>query len=111
MAVFRKEVPILNASLDVSSYDIVVIGSPVWACSTAPPVRSFIVDVEGLKGKKVAAFTTMYRGGGSLVVKCISAAARKKGASFAAGVCLSIEECLNNNVIKSKIKDFVKLLI
>ena len=42
---------------DPDKYDTVVIGSPVWASSPAPPVRSFAaLYADALKEKKLAAF-------------------------------------------------------
>ena len=38
-------------------YDTVIFGSPVWASSFAPPLRTFIEDNRGaLAGKRLAAF-------------------------------------------------------
>jgi flavodoxin len=111
MAVFKREVPILNANLDVGSYDIIFIGSPIWACSAAPPVNSYMMDVEGLMGKKVAVFASMYRAGGALAVKCMLGTARKKGAAAEEGICFSREECANDTMMKLKIKEFIKPLI
>jgi flavodoxin len=43
---------------NVSGYDLIVIGSPVWASSPAPAVNSFVKEA-GLKGKKVVLFFTL----------------------------------------------------
>jgi flavodoxin len=41
----------------IENYDLLFIGTPVWAGKITPHVRSFLKDVE-LKGKKVFLFTT-----------------------------------------------------
>ena len=46
-------------------YDTVIIGTPVWASSFTPPIRSFIEENRAaLKGKRFAVFVC-YSGGGA----------------------------------------------
>lgn len=45
---------------DADAYDRIVFGSPVWASSFAPPLRTFIRDQgDALSGKRFAAFVCM----------------------------------------------------
>ena len=55
---FMGEEPELEEySLDLSEYDRVVLGFPVWATTFAPPMRTFMAqNKEKLKGKRVSAF-------------------------------------------------------
>ncbi|WP_416176502.1 flavodoxin family protein [Clostridium sp.] len=53
----EKETEIVIKSVDVSKYDILIIGSPVWASHITPAVRTYI-DQNKSKIKKVAFFTT-----------------------------------------------------
>jgi NAD(P)H dehydrogenase (quinone) len=48
----REEIP------DLSSYDAVLFGGPVWAFTASPVVISFIKEIPSLKGKKALCFTT-----------------------------------------------------
>ncbi|MFM0500197.1 flavodoxin family protein [Paraburkholderia caffeinilytica] len=43
-AIRRRPVEIVPAGLSVSKYDLVVIGSPVWASSVSAPVRSYLIE-------------------------------------------------------------------
>jgi len=43
---------------DVSPYDLVVIGSPVWAFATVPAINTFLDNVLGLEGKRVMVLLT-----------------------------------------------------
>lgn len=50
---------------DGEKYDYVIFGTPVWASSFTPPIRTFIKEnKEKLNGKKIAVFTC-YMGGGA----------------------------------------------
>lgn len=44
-------------SVDLSAYDRIIFGFPVWASNFTPPLRTFIEDhAEALKGKRFAAY-------------------------------------------------------
>ena len=50
-----KDKPMLkNYNFDVSKYDVIVFGTPVWASSYTPPLRTFIEEQASfLKNKKI----------------------------------------------------------
>ena len=61
-AVFMKSLPELESlDKDAGDYDVLFIGSPVWAGTYAPPVRSFLEKVS-LSGKDIGLFCC-YGGG------------------------------------------------
>ena len=49
---------------ELEKYDCIILGSPVWARTFAPPIRTFIKENAGIAAKKVAAFVC-YSGGGA----------------------------------------------
>jgi flavodoxin len=49
--------PKLKEHIELREYKTIIIGSPVWAYTFAPPIRSFITD-NSKKKKKVAFFCT-----------------------------------------------------
>ncbi len=59
------EKPELEAyEVNLSEYDQVIFGFPVWASNFTPPVRTFIEEnKEALKGKRFAAFACQSGGG------------------------------------------------
>lgn len=57
-----------GVSYDVSPYDLVIIGSPVWAFAPVPAVNTYLDKVNGLHGKKAAILLTS--GSGIGVKKC-----------------------------------------
>jgi len=60
--------PPITGSCDVSGYDTVVIGFPVW-WYTAPTIINTFIESVDLSGKKIKIFCTS---GGSGVDKCVS---------------------------------------
>lgn len=62
-AIRRRQVEIVPAGLDVSAYDLVVIGSPVWAGSVSAPVRSYLI--ENRAGLSQVAFFCSFGGRGA----------------------------------------------
>jgi flavodoxin len=57
----KKEPELKELRHSINDYDRIIIGTPVWASSFAPAIRSFLKQNE-IKGKEVAFFCT-YMGG------------------------------------------------
>ncbi len=65
--VVMKEIPELEPiDLNLANYDLVILGTPVWAGSYTPALRSFLEQVD-LSGKKVALFCS-HEGGIGLTI-------------------------------------------
>jgi flavodoxin len=45
-------------SVDVSEYDLIVFGSPVWAFKPTPAIHTAIANLKGCMGKPAVAFST-----------------------------------------------------
>ncbi|MBR3132931.1 MAG: flavodoxin family protein [Clostridia bacterium] len=55
---------------DSDKYDTIIFGSPVWASSFTPPIRTFIKDnMEKLKDKKIAVFICSMGGGSAKTIE------------------------------------------
>lgn len=51
-------------TFDAAKYDRIILGTPVWASTFAPPLKTFILEnKDKLKGKKIAAFTCFTQSG------------------------------------------------
>lgn len=84
-SVFFNEKPKLkNTVTDLAAYDLIIIGTPVWASSCTPPVNTFISNF-GATGKKLA-FFACHAGGGA--EKCFE----------------KMEKALKNNKVVGKIE-------
>ena len=65
------ERPELEAyAFDADSYDFIIFGTPVWASTFVPPLRTFIEENrKGLSSKKIAAYATYKGSGGEKTLK------------------------------------------
>ena len=57
-ATLKKATPIEPTSIDPNTYDLVIIGTPVWAFTMASGIRTWLTE-HGKNLKKVAFFATM----------------------------------------------------
>jgi flavodoxin len=54
----KRKIAIAPIETDLSPYDLIIFGTPVWAAEMAPAMRSYLEKAAGLNGKKALAFTT-----------------------------------------------------
>ena len=66
---FKKKPDLEPYSFNAADYDLVIIGTPVWASNFTPPLRTFFENND-LTGKKIAVIATS---GGGNSVKCLEA--------------------------------------
>lgn len=64
-AFFRRRARIKPANVDLSGYDLVCFGTPVWAFAPAPAMNTYLDECSGLKGKTIVLFTTYGSGTGN----------------------------------------------
>ena len=76
-AVMAEKPELESYNVNLSEYDRVIFGFPVWASNYTPPLRTFISDNDdALKGKKCAAFACQSGSGGE---KALSKLAKSIG--------------------------------
>jgi len=54
----EEKTEIEPAAVDVSGYDVLIFGSPVWAFKPTPAIHTAIDSLKGCEGKKAVAFST-----------------------------------------------------
>ena len=54
----RKKLTKIEASITVDDYDLIIIGSPVWANGITPAIRTFIQQND-FSNKQIACFVTL----------------------------------------------------
>ena len=69
-AVMKERPELVPYDFDAEKYDEVVIGTPVWASSFTPPIRSFVAEnAEALRSKKLAVFVCFSGGGADKAIE------------------------------------------
>lgn len=53
----NKQYPAIEALPDVTAYDVIFVGAPVWWYTMAPPLFSFMEQID-FQGKKIVPFST-----------------------------------------------------
>ena len=74
---------------DVKDYDIVCVGSPVWASAPAPSVNGYIASCTNLEGKKVVCFATHGGGGAESTIEQMKKMLEEKGATVVDSLSVS----------------------
>jgi flavodoxin len=96
----RKEAsdPINPETIDVSAYDLVVIGTPVWAWKATPAINGAIAALKGCEGKKAVIFATC---GSSAkdTLPIMKSALEKKGVRVMGEIVLNKSEISKNEKI------------
>lgn len=99
-------IPELN--LDLSSYDIICFGSPVWAFAPAPAMNTYLDRCFGLGGKEIILFTTYGSGtGNGRCLKYMQDILSKKGVNQFKKFSVQQFKVKDRDSILSKIKEVV----
>lgn len=72
-AVMAETPTLLPYEFDVAQYDRIIFGTPVWASTFTPPIRTFINDNPAVKEKQIAVFTCFSGGGADKAIKKLQA--------------------------------------
>ncbi len=72
---FKKKPELEPYTFNASDYDLVIIGTPVWASNFTPPLRTFLENND-LTGKKIAVIATSAGGDSAKCVEAVKAAAK-----------------------------------
>ncbi|MCC8181325.1 MAG: hypothetical protein LIP23_10530 [Planctomycetes bacterium] len=81
-ALFNGTVELAPLAHDMATYQLVVVGGPVWFGRIAPAVRSFMINADW-SGKKAAVFS-MYRGGKGKALRIMEKLITDKGGTVVA---------------------------
>jgi len=101
---FKKKPELEPYKFNAEDYDLVILGTPVWASSFTPPLRTFLEDND-LTGKKIAVIATS-AGGDS--TKCIASLKEaSKADSFVAELSLIDPKSKPSEENEKKIAGFI----
>lgn len=84
--------------LDLSKYDLIYIGTPVWASKAAPAIIT-IIDKCDLRGKDIILFATMSSNGGENALKRMSDKVKARGGRVVETFTLETKNKSENDII------------
>jgi flavodoxin len=64
-AFWHKRAEIEPVNVDLGDYDLICLGTPVWAFGPAPAINAYLDKCSGLENKQVILFTTFGSGTGN----------------------------------------------
>jgi len=96
-----------SLSHEPSTYNLVVVGTPVWAFTMCSPVRTFLLNND-LGNAKVAWFCTVGASSKSFMASCLKAMTNESGLSPVATVGFSAKDIRSNH--SQAIADFTTAL-
>ena len=95
--------PIEDIKSDLTTYDLVIIGTPIWGWNMSSPVRSFVTNYTG-KLSRIAVFCTQ---GGSGADKAVAEIETLVGKKILASVAINNKE-MNTGQFETKLEKFIK---
>ncbi|MCG2711429.1 MAG: flavodoxin family protein [Candidatus Omnitrophica bacterium] len=105
-ALFKKKAIITeDVVCDLSEFDMVALGTPVWAFNMVPAMRTYLDKCQNLMGKNVLLFATYGSGVGK--DKCINEMAdivKSMGALKIMPVLMQQNEVKNYRLVMDKVK-------
>jgi DNA-binding transcriptional ArsR family regulator/flavodoxin len=89
--------PIEPAEIDVTGYDFLIIGTPVWVHKPAPAINAAVQALKGCEGKMAVIFTTCLNQPGE-ALPVLSKALARRGVRVMAEISLDAEDTKNPGV-------------
>lgn len=109
-AVSHQRTPIEAVNFDLTGYDLICLGTPVWAFGPAPPVNTFINKCQGLENKTVVLFTTYGSGTGNEgCLNYMQEVLSRKGAKNFWRFSVQQFKVKDSDLVLSKIKESLRL--
>lgn len=68
-AVMGEEPELLPYDFQAEQYDTIIIGTPIWASSFSPPIKTFLSKNRNITDKKIAVFTCFSGGGADKAIE------------------------------------------
>ena len=104
-AVTKRSAPILTGKKNPGNYDLVIIGTPVWASAVPPPVRTYLTTAKG-QLPAVAFFCTLGGSGAEATFKQMVAVAGKAPSA----TCAIAAHVVARGLAGASVSDFVNRL-
>lgn len=89
--------PIEPAEIDVSGYDFLIVGTPVWAWKPSPAINAAVRALKSCEGKMAVIFSTCSNQPGE-ALQILNKALADRGVRVMAGISLNAEDTKNPDV-------------
>jgi flavodoxin len=99
----RGSKPEIKNNLDISGYDLIFAGGPVWFWTICPPLKTFLNNWD-FKGKTVVPFCTQGSSAGKYFEKFAN---NITGAKILGGIDFDGKTLKNTEEVKTKLKKWV----
>lgn len=111
-AFWHKKAEIMPVNLDLSNYDIICFGTPVWAFGPGPAMNTYLEQCKGVNDKDIIIFTTYGSGtGNNRCLNYMQDVLSRKGAKNFQRFSIQQLKVHNRNFVTSKIKEALGLRI
>ncbi len=111
-ALQRKRVNIGDVNFNLSMYNVILFGSPVWAFSPAPALNTYLDKCHGLDGKKIVVFYTYGSGTGKgRAVKIVNEMLEHKEIKSLHSLLIAQKDLKNKQDVINKINELIKEIL
>jgi len=108
-ALLCRRAKIKESIFDVTGYDMICLGSPVWALAPAPAVNAYLSRCSGLEGKEAVIFATYGSGlGKERCLNRIEEALIKKGVKGVVRFAVAQSKIADEEKAKAFIKNVLR---
>jgi flavodoxin len=109
-AIKEKSSEIKSMDFNLDNYDIVFLGTPVWASKPAPAINAFVSKAK-FNDKKVIVFVTMGSNSNKSAIKVLTDAVESKGGKIINSFAIRTGKVKDKKIIKQHGEDIGKQYI
>lgn len=110
-AIMEEKPKLKPYDADLSQYDRIIFGTPVWASNITPPLRTFALEnKEELRGKKLAAFVCEAGSGGETAIEKLGSLVGLEGDGFEASAIFIDPKSHPSEENEKKLDIFLQIL-
>ena len=109
---FTKKKPKLVGEVfyDLKDFDYIILGTPLWAFTISPALRSYLEKAENLENKRVSFLFTYGSGTGlNKAIRELKNILEKKSAQVESFASLEGKKVKERSYLEEKLKDFLRL--
>jgi flavodoxin len=106
----HQQAKLAPVNFDLSGFDLVCFGTPVWAFGSTPAMNAYLDKCSGVEGKEIILFVTC--GSGTGVGRCLEymqGALAKKGAGLAKRMIIPQAKIKDRAFILSQVQEIMRL--